>query len=1069
MKNKKQLKTVGKKVIRVDGEEKVSGKAIYGDDINLSKMLFAAQRYTDIPCGIIKKVDISKAIKMDGVEDIILFKDIVGNSRIGPIRKDQYVLVDKEVFYSGDVIAVVAATTKEKAYAAADAIEVSYHPKKGVFSPREALKADAPLVHPEYKSNVAVHYPLRKGDTKIGFKNSEKVITRNYVTGFHEHAYIEPESVIASPEPTCSGINIYGSIQNPFSTRREVASFLGLKLNQINVLASNLGGSFGGKDDIMNALSCRAALLAQRTDKPVKLTLSRENSIKESYKRHPYDMTYTVGFDLDGKINSMAIDILADCGAYSSQSFFVTWRSVVQATGPYEIKNVKTDIRAVYTNNTYTAAFRGFGSPQVIFAQESLMDEIAFICSLSPIEVREKNGYKQGSITASGQKLERHTVSLSEVIKKASKKINFDKRYSEFKKFNEKSPRYKKGIGLACSFRGCALGAEGTDATSCIVSVQQDGSVYLWTGLNENGMGLRTTFCQIAAEYLGIDLANVHFLPPQTATITDGGPTVASRATVMGGNAVIIAVKKIKKRIFRAVRDEFKKSSKNDIIWQDNKLISKKDKKDIPFSLACQRATIKGENLSAYGWYNAPAVSWDEGVGQGNAYFTYVYGCQIAQIDLDTYTGKIEVQRMTAAHDVGFAINRLGVEGQIYGGVAQGIGYAFLEHYNIQNGVVKSENLDEYLLPTIKDINKIDVIIVENPDIDGPFGAKSIGEPSLELGAAAISNAHSFATGKFTYEIPLTLEKVFLGKQLVKPSRASEASVENSKFKKQTRRLNNIKIINPQNFDEALKIKAEKKVTILAGGTDIIIQARTATQPTTFLNIDYLKDLSGIFVTKDNVEILANTKITEICLNETIKNCFPALVDSTVTIGALQTRNRATLTGNIANASPSADSVPPLIAYKAKILLCSVDKQREVLVEDFITGAYRTSILENEIIKKIIIPIPKKDYKYYYFQLGRREALNISRLSIVALADISDDGNINEISIISGSIFAVPKRLIDIENLIKGKILTTDLIKEVKILLEQIIEKEIGGRWSSVYKKPVFLNIFEDALESFLS
>ncbi len=247
----------------------------------------------------------------------------------------------------------------------------------------------------------------------------------------------------------------------------------------------------------------------------------------------------------------MKINILADSGAYSSQTFFVTWRSVVQATGPYEIPNVSTDIRGIYTNNVYTAAFRGFGSPQVIFAQESLMDEIAEICGISPYEIRQINGYRQGSVTASGQTLSEHKVSLMQVIDKAVVNADYHKKREQFILKNKKENRYKHGIGLACSFRGCSLGAEGTDASSAIVSVQADGSIYVMTGVNENGQGLRTTMCQIVSEILGASLNDIVFLQPQTSNIADGGPTVASRGTIVGGNATIQAANEVKNGYFK--------------------------------------------------------------------------------------------------------------------------------------------------------------------------------------------------------------------------------------------------------------------------------------------------------------------------------------------------------------------------------------------------------------------------------------------------------------------------------------------------------------------------------------
>ena len=1056
-------KVVGKKVVRVDGYEKVTGKAIYGDDIKLPDMLYAAQRYTDYPSAIIKKIDISDALKIQGVKKIILQKDIPGVKRVGHIRPDQYILVDDKAFYSGDVLAVVAATSAETANIAADAIKVEYEPLDGIFNPEEALKKDARLIHPEFKSNIVVHYPLRKGNVKEGFNNSEKVIEREYKTGFHEHAYIEPESMTAVPDPTCKGVKIYGSTQNPFTTRKHVAEVLGLKLNQVNVFSSNLGGVFGGKDDISFTLGCRVGLLAMLIGKPVKITLSRENSIKESYKRHPYIIRHKVGFNLDGKINAMKINIIADSGAYSSMSFFVTWRSVVQATGPYEIPHVETDIRSVYTNNTYTAAFRGFGSPQIIYAQESLMDELADICNISPIEMRKINGVKQGSITASGQVLTKHTVSLDEVIKKAADKTDYLKKREEYKKINKTSKRFKYGIGLACSYRGCCLGAEGVDATSAIVSTQMDGSVYIQTGLNENGQGLRTTFAQITAETLGAKYEDIHFLPPQTATINDGGPTVASRGTLMGGNAIIEASNIVKERIFKVIKSEIEADSIEDTKWE-NGIISSAKNKTISFKDACEKTYWSGVNLSAYGWHKAPEVSWDEETGQGNAYFTYVYGCQIADIKVDTHTGKIIVENITAAHDVGKAINRLGVEGQIYGGVAQGMGYGVLEHYNIQNGEVKSQNLDEYLIPTIKDINKITPIIVENPDIDGPLGAKSIGEPSLELGAAAVNNALTNATGKFYREIPLTLEKVYLDKQLVKPSRASEVG-HSSKNKKQSERINCISETScPKTLKEALLLLSKNKYKLIAGGTDVVVELRKETAPVNLLYIEKLPELHGIDIYADEIIIGGGAKISDIVKNIELKKFVPILIEACSKIGARQTRNIATIAGNISNAAPCADSVPPLIAYNAEVQLESIRGIRKFKIGDFILGAYKTEIKNDEILTKVIIPKPKQKFKTSYFQLGRRGALNITRISIVLLAAIDKNNIIKDVRIVQGSLFSRPGRISELEKILIGQKASSDTVDLIDIPLAEKIEDEIGGRWSSEYKKPVFMNMCKDAI-----
>ena len=1064
---------VGKRVERVDGYEKVTGKAVYGDDIRMHGMLYAACRYTDIPVGKIKKLDISQAQAMPGVKAIAIHADIPGEKQLGPIRADHYPIVNDEVFYSGDVLAVIAATTREVAYAAAEAIRVEYEPIDGIFDVEEAMQPEARLIHPEYKSNVVVHYPLVKGNVEQGFAESEQVLERTYRTGFHEHAYIEPESVLAVPDPGAKGVKIYGSLQNPYKTREFVAKFMNLRLNQVNVMPSVLGGSFGGKDDVIHVMACRVALLANMTGKPVKLTYTREASIKESYKRHPYLMWYKVGFMRDGKLKAMKIDILADSGAYSSQTFFVNWRSVVQATGPYEIEHVQTDIRGVYTNNTYTAAFRGFGSPQIIFAQESLMDEIAEICGVSPLEIRQKNGYKQGSVTASGQTLSKHKVSLQQVIDEAVARSRYHEKQAEYARVNQEDARFKYGIGLACSFRGCSLGAEGTDASSAIVSVQADGSVYLLTGVTENGQGLQTTFCQMLAELLGIPMEQIIFVRPQTNTIADGGPTVASRGTIVGGNATIAAANIVKERIFDVIKEDLGVASLEDTVWQDGRITRKNaaaDEHGISFVQAVERAFRAGVNLSAYGWFKAPHVSWDEETGQGDAYFTYVYGCQIAEIKVDTHTGKVEVLKVTAAHEVGKAINRLGAEGQVYGGVAQGIGYGVLEDYDIQRGDVKSLNLDTYLIPTIRDVQQIDPILIENPDQYGPFGAKSLGEPTLELGSAAINNALSFAVGKRSYQIPLTLEQVFLGKNLRKPVRQSEVAHEVCKIgaayhkDKQVMRVNNISVTTPKNLAEALELLAEKPYHVLAGGTDVVIQARMKPDSQQLLNIFGLPELKQITENESSVTLGSAVTISDILRQEAVRRHFPVLIEACSRIGSTQVRNRGTLGGNIINAAPCADTVPPLILYNAIAHFQSKHGRRDVAMQDVILKQYQTCIQPDELLVAVTIPKPAKTYYASYFQLGRRNAMNITRLSISAMLALDANGCIEECILVDGSMFSRSQRLTPVEQALLGKPLTEETIAAIEQPLAEMIDAQIGKRWSSEYKKPVFIHVCQDVL-----
>ncbi len=466
-------------------------------------------------------------------------------------------------------------------------------------------------------------------------------------------------------------------------------------------------------------------------------------------------------------------------------------------------------------------------------------------------------------------------------------------------------------------------------------------------------------------------------------------------------------------------------------------------------------------------------MSWDEATGQGNAYFTYVYGSHVADIRIDTSTGKIEVKNITAAHDVGKVLNKLGAEGQVYGGVTQGFGYAVIEDYNIQDGVVKSDNLDNYLIPTIKDIGNIDPILIENEDVDGPFGAKSLGEPTLELTSSAINNALKFATGKHSYELPLTLEKVFLGINLRKPSRQSQIAAHDSckthikVADKQTLRITDVKTQTPKNFDDALELLSKNELQIISGGTDMIIELRMKTGNHKLLDISHIQEIQKIKIENNEIRIGGGCTFTKILSHKKIQKHFPMLVQACSTIGSLQIRNKGTIGGNIVNAAPCADSYPPLIAYNAEFILTSVNGIRKIKADEFILKNYKTQLKSDEILTEIIIPIPKKNYEYSYFQLGRRNAVNITRISIGILVSFKEN-EVEECKIISGSLFHKPMRIEEIEKLLIGKHLTRELIDSIEEPLKKIIDDAIGKRWSSEYKQPVFINMAKDALTEIL-
>ncbi len=773
-----EFQAIGRPHWRVDGIGKVTGRARFGADLSLPGMLWGKVLLARRPHARIRSIDTDKARRVPGVRVVLTAADLPFEKFFGVVIKNQPILAVDRVLHYGDGVAMVAAETREEADEAISNIRVDYEDLPGVFNPEEAMLPGAPILHEA--SNVCVHHRVRKGDVQAGLGDAAIVLERTYKTQHIEHAYIEPEAVLAEPTED-GGMRVIGSIQNIFSTRRSLAAVLGCDLARVTVEHAAMGGSFGGKDEVMTQMACRAALLATAAGRPVKIVNSRENSMVESYKRHPYVMHYKLGAAADGRLTAIETRIVADAGAYASMSPFVTWRSVVQATGPYECPNVSTDVYAAYTNNVYTGAMRGFGSPQVNFAIESLIDELAEQLGRDPLELRLQNGIQRGSVTATGQTLD-HEVSLGEVLREAAERAGWARKRRVIEEKNRSRKDGKRtGIGLACSYRGVSLGAEGTDAVGAIVSVQTDGSVLVSVGLTDMGQGVSSAVSLIAAEVLGIDTRRVKFWNVHTGRVPDSGPTVASRSTLMGGQAAKKAAEAVLEVLFEVVAESID-APKGRLVARDGRIFVSDDvARGRSFEEAAGLAFARGRPLLGFGWHKSPRTTWDEEKGQGEAYFTFVYGANVAEVEVDAETGKVEVTKVTAAHDVGRAISPAMIRSQICGGIAMGLGYAILERFGIDDGIPTSWNLDEYLIATSLDMPEVEAIIVENPDPLGPFGAKSIGEPATEIAAPAIANAIAHAVGRRVRELPADLEMVLLGRRLTKISPIATKTAEGRK------------------------------------------------------------------------------------------------------------------------------------------------------------------------------------------------------------------------------------------------------------------------------------------------
>jgi CO/xanthine dehydrogenase Mo-binding subunit len=737
---------------RNDAVAKVTGRTKYTDDLKFPNMLHAAPVYADAVHARLLAVHTEEAASAEGVVRVLTAKDVPGENRFGQIVRDFRVFADDKIRYHGDVVALVVARTRDQAISAAQGVRIDLETLPPVFDPEEALADGAPLVHEDHGTNVINTHRVRRGDVNEGFAASDLVVEEVFETPFVEHAYMETEVAVCRVRHD-GVVEVYGSMQHPFSTRRFVAALLGAPLSGVEVIGTPMGGGFGGKDDTAAIVCARAALAALLTGHPVKLMYRRDWSIRESYKRHPYRVYYKMGLARDGLIRAVQCRIIADGGAYCSVTPWVTWRSTVQCCGPYDVPNVHCDTVGVYTNNVVTGAMRGFGSPQMNFVVDSMIEIAAGRLGLPALELRRKNMVKQGSVTITGQRLDDHTVAMGQVLDAVLQEFDYEAKLTRCRQ-GKGDAEEQYGVGLAMSYRGVSLGAEGVDFCAAMINVQADGSVLVETGIHENGQGAESAMILLTARELGLDRERVRYRRSSTSVIPDSGTTVASRGTIMGGGAVVLAARELRGKM-AGVAAAMMHCAPERIVFRDQRLMVEGDGASVSFNETVTEMFRRKLFPHAFGVFQAPNVDWDEEHGQGKAYFTWVYGCQAVELTVNRTTGKVKLLNAIAAHDVGKAVNREMLEGQFFGGMAMGIGYALHEDLVLREGKILNTNLNTYRIPRSLDMPEMRAIIVENPDPNSPSGAKSIGEPVNELMGPAVANAIFNATGVRHHRLPI--------------------------------------------------------------------------------------------------------------------------------------------------------------------------------------------------------------------------------------------------------------------------------------------------------------------------
>ena len=749
---------VGKRIPKMDAEEKVAGKAIYIHDLKIPGMLYGKILYSSHPHAKIKSIDTSKVEKLPGV------KAVLTGYNIPPIKfgvyKDNVPLKANKVCSLRDEIAAVAATDPDIAEEALNLIKVEYEILPAVFDPEEAMKEGAILIHEEHvggkekKPTNVLNLPWRlvAGDVEEARKNSAYIAEDRFKVTWVAHCCMGTSGCVAQFDLK-NNLTMYSITQIPSLAQRdytEALATMGLKNKKVRVIKTMIGGGFGSKLDTY-AFEYIAILLAHKTRKPVKILFSREEEFFATSPRQPAIIDIAQGCTKDGRLTFRDIRMTLDNGAYTSWGATTPSVMMMPISSLYKVPNIRYVAKCVYTNNTYSQAMRGYGNPQATFAIDSQIDILAEMAGIDPLDFRMRNANTPGEVTPQNFKI--NTCGLIECIDAVAQKLDWRQ---------NRGRRDGRGIGMASMIHvGGGARVYKSDGCGTIIKIDDFGTVNVITGATDMGQGSDTVIAQIAAEELGVKVEDVVV----THTDTDICPwdvgAHASRTTFVAGNSAKGAAKKVKEQLLEVAAKSLGESPEN-LDIRDRTIFSKKDpEKKSPLGKVLRAAhyTAGGSMVMAENFYDPTNENLDKEF-KGNLSVTYAYGTHGVEVEVDKETGQVKILKYIAAHDVGRAINPMLLEGQVYGGATMGIGYALTERLILKDGKVMNPNFLDYKMLTAKDVPNIETIVIETNDPFGPFGAKGIGEPGSVPTAPAIANAIYDAVGVRIKDLPITPEKV---------------------------------------------------------------------------------------------------------------------------------------------------------------------------------------------------------------------------------------------------------------------------------------------------------------------
>jgi len=735
---------------------KVTGAAKYTDDYTFPGMLYARTLRSPYPHARVLDIRTDKAKSLPGVQAVLTHKDVPAENLHGLVYRDWPVLCGDVVRYVGDAVAIVAADTEELAAMALSLIEVDYEPLPVVPDPISAHREDAPVLHPEHPTgNLLKHIKVRHGDIEQGFAEADVIVEHEYHTPTTEHAFLEPECAIGVPEgfPGHDKLTIYVGSQIPYQDRNQIAQAMGLPEERVRVIGTLIGGGFGGKEDIAGQI--HVAMLANVTQRPVKMLYTRQESLIFHPKRHATIIRIKTGAKRDGKLTAVQAELYGDGGAYASLSDKVMTRATTHATGPYYLPNAKIDCYVMYTNNVPSGAFRGFGVTQSAFAVEQNMDMLAEALDIDPLEFRRMNAQTVGVTTATGQLL-RESVGLLQTIDDVKRDMAGHHNGTGFR-WAWQEGRKAYAWGIACAYKNTGLGGGAPDKSEAEVEAYDDGTIEVRSAAADMGQGIAHVVAQCAAEEMHIPYNRVRVLLCDTDLTPNGGPTTASRQTFMTGNAARIAAGALREAITSSAA-EMLDVSPEQIRYEEGLLRYNGSSVELGSVVAWMRSHGL-EPRTRHEYWAPPTQPLGSG---GDMHFAFSYATQAALVEVDLDTGEIHVHKVVSSTDIGRAINPLMLQGQIEGGIVMALGNCLTESFIIEDGVPWTTLLARYKMPSIKHAPQIVSRLVEDRASEGPYGAKGVGEiPSINT-SPAIVNAIYNATGVRIYSLPVDQDALLL-------------------------------------------------------------------------------------------------------------------------------------------------------------------------------------------------------------------------------------------------------------------------------------------------------------------